>query len=40
MSGNKEELKNVQRELRWRIREGKNSYRRIMEDQLQSNNVS
>ncbi|KAI5104598.1 hypothetical protein C0J45_6224 [Silurus meridionalis] len=39
-SGNKEELKTVQRELRKKIREGKPCYRRKMEDQLQQNNVS
>jgi len=38
-SGNKEELKIVQRELRKRIREGKCSYKRKMEDQLQNNDV-
>ena len=30
----------MQRELRRKIREGKDSYRRKMEDQLQQNNVS
>ena len=30
-SGNKEELRAVQKELRKKIREGKNSYRRKME---------
>ena len=39
-SGDKEELKAVQRELRREIREGRCSYRRKMEDQLQQNNVS
>ncbi|KAI5086634.1 hypothetical protein C0J45_23309 [Silurus meridionalis] len=39
-SGNKEELKTVQRELRKKIRERKACYRRKMEDQLQQNNVS
>ena len=39
-SGNKEELKNVQRELRRKIQEGKNSYSRKMKDQLQRKNVS
>ncbi|KAI5095921.1 hypothetical protein C0J45_14351 [Silurus meridionalis] len=39
-SGNKEELKTVQRELRKKIREGKACYRRKMEEQLQQNNVS
>ncbi|KAI3354787.1 hypothetical protein L3Q82_004534 [Scortum barcoo] len=39
VSGNKEELKSVQRELRRMIRKGKNSYRRKMEHQLQQNNV-
>ncbi|XP_073727635.1 uncharacterized protein [Misgurnus anguillicaudatus] len=39
-SGNKEDLRNVQRELRRKIREGKACYRRKMEDQLQQNNVS
>ncbi|CAM4731262.1 unnamed protein product [Leuciscus chuanchicus] len=38
-SGNKEELKTVQRELRKKIREGKACYKRRMEDQLQQNNV-
>ena len=33
------ELKAVQNELRKKIREGKNSYRRKMEDQLQRRNV-
>ncbi|KAI3368241.1 hypothetical protein L3Q82_007961 [Scortum barcoo] len=38
VSGNKEELKSVQRELRRMIRKGKNScYRRKMEHQLQQN---
>ncbi|KAI3368378.1 hypothetical protein L3Q82_008084 [Scortum barcoo] len=39
VSGNKEELKSVQRELRRMIRKGKNSYRRKMEHQLQQNNI-
>ncbi|KAI5095207.1 hypothetical protein C0J45_15282 [Silurus meridionalis] len=39
-SGDKEELKTVQRELRKKIREGKAYYRRKMEDQLQQNQVS
>ena len=39
-SGNKEELKAVQRELRKKIREGKNSHRRKMANQLQQSNVS
>ena len=39
-SGNKEELKAVQKELRKKIREGKKSYRRKMENQLQQRNVS
>ena len=39
-SGDKEELKTVQEELRRKIREGKNVYRRKMEEQLQQNNVS
>ena len=39
-SGNKEELKAVQKEPRKKIREGKNSYRRKMEDQLQQRNIS
>ncbi|KAI4894000.1 hypothetical protein NFI96_013038, partial [Prochilodus magdalenae] len=39
-SGNKDEMKVVQRELRRKIREGKTSYRRKMEAQLQQNNVS
>ena len=36
-SGNKEELKTVQRELRRKIGEGKNHFRKKMEDQLQQN---
>ena len=40
LSGNKEELRAVHKELRWKIKEGKNSYRKKMEDQLQQNNVS
>ena len=40
LSGNREELKTVQRELRRRIREGKNIYRKKMEEQLQQNNIS
>ena len=39
-SGNREELKAVQEELRKKIREGKNCYRRKTEDQLQQRNVS
>ncbi|XP_013889486.1 RNA-directed DNA polymerase from mobile element jockey, partial [Austrofundulus limnaeus] len=39
-SGNKEEMKAVQRELRRKIRDGKESYRKKMEVQLQENNVS
>ena len=39
-SGNKERLKTVQKELRWKIREGKNRNRKKMEDQLQQNYVS
>ena len=39
-SGDKEEMRSVQRELRRKIREGKASYRRKMEAQLQQNNVS
>ena len=38
-SGN-EELKAVQKELRRKISEGKNSYRRKMENQLQQRNIS
>ncbi|KAI3361240.1 hypothetical protein L3Q82_013435 [Scortum barcoo] len=38
-SGNKEELKSVQRELRRMIRKGKKRYRRKMEHQLQQNNI-
>lgn len=38
--GNKKEQKMVQRELRRRISEGKNCYRRRMEDYLQQNNIS
>lgn len=38
--GNKEEQRMVQRELGSRIREGKNCYRRRMEDYLQQNNIS
>ena len=30
----------VQKEVRWKIREGKNRYRKKMEEQLQQNNVS
>ncbi|XP_010777483.1 phosphatidylinositol 4,5-bisphosphate 3-kinase catalytic subunit gamma isoform-like [Notothenia coriiceps] len=40
LSGNREELKTVQRELRWKIREAKNSYRKRMEEQLLQRNVS
>ncbi|KAI3371228.1 hypothetical protein L3Q82_023541 [Scortum barcoo] len=39
VSGNKEELKSVQRELRRMIRKGKDCYRRKMEHQLQQNNI-
>lgn len=39
-SGNKEELKTVQRELKKKIREGKACYRRKMENQLQQKNIS
>ncbi|KAI4881116.1 hypothetical protein NFI96_026359, partial [Prochilodus magdalenae] len=39
-SGDKDELKAVQRELRRKIREGKASYRRKLEEQLQRNNVN
>jgi len=39
-SGNREELRIIQRELRWKIREGKNSYRKRMEEGLQQRNVS
>lgn len=38
-SGNKEERKTVQRQLRRRIREGKRSYRKRMEEQLLQNNA-
>ena len=38
--GNGEELKAVQKELRKKIRERKNSYRRKMKDQLQQRNVN
>jgi len=38
--GNKDELKAVQRLLRRKIRKGKNSYRKKMEDQLQQKNTS
>ncbi|KAI4883190.1 hypothetical protein NFI96_029396, partial [Prochilodus magdalenae] len=38
-SGDQDELKAVQRELRRKIREGKASYRRKLEEQLQRNNV-
>lgn len=38
-SGNKEELKTVQRELSWKIREGKDICRNKLEDQLQKNNI-
>ena len=38
-SGDREKLKTVQRELRRKIREGKSSYRRKMEDQLPNKNV-
>nr|XP_057907087.1 uncharacterized protein LOC131104187 [Doryrhamphus excisus] len=38
-SGNREELKAVQKELRRKIREGKDCYRKKMEEQLQQNNV-
>ncbi|XP_055367950.1 uncharacterized protein LOC129604646 [Betta splendens] len=39
-SGDREELRRAQKELRRKIREGKSSYRRKMEEQLQQNNVS
>ncbi|TWW59246.1 hypothetical protein D4764_06G0007760, partial [Takifugu flavidus] len=39
VSGDKEELKTVQRELRRKIRQEKNNYRRKMENQLQQNNI-
>ena len=39
-SGNKEELRAVQNQLRKKIREEKDSYRRKMENQLQWRNVS
>ncbi|KAM9852814.1 Fanconi anemia group J protein [Aulostomus maculatus] len=39
-SGNNDELKTVQRELRWKIREGKSQNRKKMEVQLQQNNIS
>ncbi|KAI4903430.1 hypothetical protein NFI96_002603 [Prochilodus magdalenae] len=39
-SGDKDQLKAVQRELKGKIREGKASYRRKLEEQLQRNNVS
>lgn len=38
--GNREQVKTVQRELRRKIREGKSSYRRRMEEQLQQKDVS
>ncbi|TWW81812.1 hypothetical protein D4764_01G0016270 [Takifugu flavidus] len=39
VSGDKEELKTVQRELRRMIRQEKDNYRRKMENQLQQNNI-
>ncbi|TWW54442.1 Serine protease hepsin [Takifugu flavidus] len=39
VSGDKEELKTVQRELRRKIRQEKDNYRRKMENQLQQNNI-
>ncbi|TWW74415.1 hypothetical protein D4764_14G0004180, partial [Takifugu flavidus] len=39
VSGDKEELKSVQRELRRKIRQEKDNYRRKMENQLQQNNI-
>uniref|UniRef100_A0A3P9LKD5 Reverse transcriptase domain-containing protein n=1 Tax=Oryzias latipes TaxID=8090 RepID=A0A3P9LKD5_ORYLA len=39
-SGNKEELRAVQKELRRNIRQGKMSYKRKLEEKLQQNNVS
>ncbi|TWW76503.1 hypothetical protein D4764_13G0011650 [Takifugu flavidus] len=39
VSGNKEELKSAQKELRRQIRHKKDSYRRKMEHQLQQNNI-
>lgn len=38
-SGNNKELRTVQKELRRKIREGKASYRRKMEEQLQQKNI-
>lgn len=38
-SGDKEELRRVQKELRQRIRKGKDSYRRKLEEQLEQNNA-
>ncbi|KAI3373610.1 hypothetical protein L3Q82_022207 [Scortum barcoo] len=38
-SGDREELRRVQRDLKWKIKECKASYRRKMEDHLQQNNV-
>ncbi|TWW56179.1 RNA-directed DNA polymerase from mobile element jockey [Takifugu flavidus] len=39
VSGDKEELKTLQRELRRKIRQEKDNYRRKMENQLQQNNI-
>jgi len=39
-TGNRENLRTVQRELRMKIREGKDIYRKRMEDQLQQNDIS
>ncbi|CAI5676990.1 unnamed protein product, partial [Oreochromis niloticus] len=38
-SGDKEELKKVQKDLKYKIREGKECFRRKMENQLQQKNV-
>lgn len=38
-SGNKDGLKTVHKDLRRKIREGKNTYRRKMEDQLEQKDV-
>ncbi|KAI3357649.1 hypothetical protein L3Q82_016055 [Scortum barcoo] len=38
-SGDRDELRRVQRDLKWKIKECKASYRRKMEDHLQQNNA-
>uniref|UniRef100_A0A8C6M681 Reverse transcriptase domain-containing protein n=1 Tax=Nothobranchius furzeri TaxID=105023 RepID=A0A8C6M681_NOTFU len=38
-SGDKQELRVVQKKLKWKIRQGKENYRRKMEEQLQQDNI-